>query len=47
MSRFAPTELPYAHGRPFWPADAITLDRIAPVIFDRSDRGRGLAVRFT
>jgi microcystin degradation protein MlrC len=46
MSRFAPTELPYTHGRPFWPADAITLDRIAPVIFDRSDRGRGLAVRF-
>lgn len=47
MSRFAPTELPYAHGRPFWPADEVTLERIAPAVFDRSDRSRGLAVRIT
>lgn len=44
MSRFAPKELPYVLGRPFYPADEITLDRIAPTLFDHADRA-GVRVR--
>jgi microcystin degradation protein MlrC len=44
MSRFAPKELPYVLGRPFHPADDITLDRIAATLFDHSDRA-GVRVR--